>query len=236
MKRKIIVIDEEKCIGCGLCASACHEGAIGMVNGKAKLLREDYCDGLGDCLPVCPTGAITFEEREAPAYDEAAVKREKKKQEKSEQGCPGKRIVTMKSRAHTARQNEKADAPISRLSQWPVQIRLVPTNAPYLKGANLLIAADCCAYAFGNFHAQFMEDRITLIGCPKLDDVEYADKLTEILTENEVKSITVVKMEVPCCTGMERAAESARMRSKRRIPLQVVTIGIDGEIKNNKTV
>lgn len=199
MIRRIIQIDTEKCNGCGACAAACHEGAIGMVEGKARLLRDDYCDGLGDCLPTCPTGAITFVEREAAAYDEAAVK--------------------------------AARAPVTcRLSQWPVQIRLVPVNAPYFDGANLLVAADCTAYAYGNFHDQFIRDRITLIGCPKLDSVDYSEKLTAIIRENDIKSVTVVRMEVPCCGGIEHAVKNALQASGKLIPWQVVIISTDGRI------
>ena len=202
MIRKMIKIDESKCNGCGLCAAACHEGAIGMVDGVAKLLREDYCDGLGDCLPACPTGAITFEMREAPAYDEAAVK---------------------------AAKAAKAAA-LSQLSNWPVQIKLAPVNAPYFNGADLLIAADCCAYAYGNFHQEFIRNRITLIGCPKLDSVDYSEKLTQIIARNNIKSVTIVRMEVPCCGGIELAAKKALQASGKFIPWQVVTISTDGRI------
>ena len=191
MKRRIIRIDEALCNGCGACAHACHEGAIGMVNGKAKLLREDYCDGLGDCLPACPTGAISFEEREAPAYDEEAVKRAKKA---ACSGCAGAQPKTMNSHVGIAQ-----TAHVSRLSQWPVQIRLAPVQAPYFHGAHLLVAADCAAYAYGNFHEDFVRDHITLIGCPKLDPVDYSEKLTAILKANDIQSVTVTRMEVPCC-------------------------------------
>ena len=229
MIRKIIKIDEEKCNGCGACASACHEGAIEMVNGKAKLTREDYCDGLGDCLPACPTGAITFEEREAPAYDEAAVQKAKaeKAPGKLPCGCPGtnsKRIV----RTAEARPSVPAAPVTSRLSQWPVQIKLVPVNAPYFDGADLLIAADCTAYAYGNFHEEFIRNRVTLIGCPKLDMVDYTEKLTQIIARNEIKSVTVVRMEVPCCGGIENAVKQALMAAGKWIPWQVVTISTDG--------
>lgn len=199
MIRKIIKIDEAKCIGCGACADACHEGAIEMIHGKAKLTREDYCDGLGDCLPTCPTDAITFEEREAPAYDEAAV------------------LASKKVKG-------------SKLMQWPVQIKLVPLRAPYFDGANLLIAADCTAYAYGNFHKEFIHNHITLIGCPKLDAGDYTEKLTEIIKNNNIKSVTVVRMEVPCCGGIEYAAKRALQMSGKFIPWRVVTISTDGRI------
>lgn len=203
MERKIIRIDEENCNGCGLCAGACHEGAIVMQNGKAKLLREDYCDGLGDCLPVCPTGAISFEEREAPAYDMGAVKAAKEKSAAPQQ---------------------------SELGQWPVQLKLVPVNAPYFNGSDLLIAADCTAYAFGNFHQQFIRNRITLIGCPKLDEGDYAEKLTELFRCNKIRSVTVVRMEVPCCGGLVHAVKRALEESGKAIPLTVTVISTDGKI------
>ncbi len=235
MIRRIINIDEEKCNGCGICAQACHEGAIGMVDGKAKLLRDDYCDGLGDCLPTCPTGAITFVEREAAAYDEAAVKRnmeEKKNRKKSAGstpcGCPGsnaraiKRVESGEPRA--------ADYSESRLMQWPVQIKLAPLNALYFDGAKLLIAADCSAYAYAAFHEKFIKGHITLIGCPKLDNTDYSEKLTEIIKNNDIKSVTVVRMEVPCCGGIEHAAKTALQNSGKFIPWQVVTISTDGKI------
>lgn len=232
MVRKIIKINEEKCNGCGLCAQACHEGAIGMVNGKAKLLREDYCDGLGDCLPACPTSAITFEMREAPAYDEQAVKaaQQAKQAEKAPLpcGCPGSQSKTI------ARDNSAAlvsPSPVtSQLRQWPVQIKLVPVKAPYFDGANLLIAADCTAYAFGNFHNRFIKNHITLIGCPKLDEGDYTQKLTEIIRQNNIKSVTIVRMEVPCCGGIQMAAQNALQASRKFIPWQVVVIGTDGRI------
>ena len=225
MIRKIIRIDEEKCNGCGACASACHEGAIEMINGKAKLTRENYCDGLGDCLPACPTGAITFEEREAPAYDEAAVLASKKKQA-TPCGCPGTQAKAIRPK-ETSR---PAGNQSSMLSQWPVQIKLAPINAPYFDGANLLIAADCTAYAYGNFHAEFMRNHITLIGCPKLDEGDYADKLTAIIANNNIKSVCVARMEVPCCGGIEYAVKKALMASGKFIPWRVVTISTDGRI------
>ena len=228
MIRKIIKIDEEKCNGCGACASACHEGAIEMVGGKAKLTREDYCDGLGDCLPACPTDAITFEEREAPAYDEAAVMKAKAKKAASANhaGCPGMRSKVL-IRDNTPRSGVNA---ASRLSQWPCQIKLVPINAPYFDGANLLIAADCTAFAYGNFHEEFIRNHITVIGCPKLDDVDYTEKLTRIIKNNDIKSVKIVRMEVPCCGGLENAAKSAILASGKFIPWQVVTISTDGII------
>ncbi len=230
MIRKIIKIDEEKCNGCGACAAACHEGAIGMVEGKAKLLREDYCDGLGDCLPACPTNAISFEEREAPAYNEEAVLAAKaeKAPAKLPCGCPGTNSKSIKREHTTNLQAEEAVS--SRLSQWPVQIKLVPVSAPYFDGANLLIAADCTAYAYGNFHNEFIRNRITLVGCPKLDEGDYAEKLTEIIKNNDIKSVTVVRMEVPCCGGIENAAKRALQASGKFIPWQVVTISTDGRI------
>ena len=196
MIRKIIEINEEKCNGCGLCAKACHENAIGMVNGKAKLLRDDYCDGLGDCLPTCPTGAITFVEREAAAYDEAAVEANKRKKNR----------------------------------QWPIQIQLTPVNAPYFDGADLLIAADCTAFAYANFAKEIQKGKITLIGCPKLDPVDYSEKLTAILEQNDVKSVTLIRMEVPCCGGIQNAAVTAMKKSGKFIPWQVLTVSVEGEV------
>lgn len=229
MIRKIIKIDREKCNGCGACAEACHEGAIGMVDGKAALLREDYCDGLGDCLPACPVDAIAFEEREAPAYDEEAVKKAKtQKQEKLPCGCPGTQSKVLKRESQTLVRTTGAVA--SQLSQWPCQIKLVPVNAPYFDGANLLIAADCTAYAYGNFHNEFIRNHITLIGCSKLDEGDYAEKLTRILSENNIKSVKIVRMEVPCCGGIENAAKRALINSGKFIPWQVVTISTDGKI------
>jgi ferredoxin len=209
MKRKIIEIDEGKCNGCGLCAAACQEGAIGMVDGKAKLLRDDYCDGLGNCLPVCPTGAITFVEREAAEYNEEEVKK------------------------NEVKKNEMKRNGESELRQWPVQIKLLPAQAPYFDGANLLIAADCAAYARAGFHSEYMRGRITLIGCPKLDGVDYSEKLTEILANNDIKSLTVVRMEVPCCGGIEQAAVTALKNSGKFIPWQVVTLTTDGNVKED---
>lgn len=235
MLRKIIKIDEERCNGCGLCAQACHEGAIGMVDGKAKLLREDYCDGLGDCLPACPTNAISFEEREAAAYDEEAVlkaKREKAASPALPCGCPGtqSRRIRRASCEHKAPLEDSGYAP-GELGQWPVQIKLVPVRAPYFDGADLLIAADCTAYAYGDFHRRFIRNRITLIGCPKLDAGDYAEKLTQILRENDIHSVTIVRMEVPCCGGLEQAAKRAMQASGKFIPWQVLTVCTDGTLK-----
>lgn len=234
MIRKIIQIDEEKCNGCGLCADACHEGAIGMVNGKATLLRDDYCDGLGDCLPTCPTGAISFVEREAAAYDEKAVQEHMQKKNAqttasagSHTGCPGSRMQQFK------RQETASPIPAqvnSQLGQWPCQIKLVPVSAPYFNGAKLLIAADCSAYAYARMHDDFMRGKITLIGCPKLDSIDYSEKLTQIIQSNDIQSVTVVRMEVPCCGGLEMAAKKALQASGKFIPWQVVTISVDGRI------
>lgn len=233
MIRRIIEIDKEKCNGCGLCANACHEGAIGMVDGKATLLRDDYCDGLGDCLPVCPTGAITFVEREAAAYDEAAVQANMAKKGKSPCACPGSQSKLLEVQEKMAAKREEEATPVavpSRLRQWPVQIKLAPIKAPYFDGAKLLIAADCTAYAYGNFHEEFMKGKITLVGCPKLDMVDYSEKLTEIIKQNDIQSVTIVRMEVPCCGGMELAAKKALQASGKFIPWQVVTISTDGKI------
>lgn len=236
MIRKIIQIDEEKCNGCGACAAACHEGAIGMINNKAKLLRDDYCDGLGDCLPACPTGAITFIQREAAEYDEKAVleNKQKKMQEASaisHAGCPGHQIRRFEQTDEVT-QTVKADIPHhpSRLGQWPCQIKLVPVNAPYLSGAKLLIAADCTAFSYANLHDGFMKGKITLIGCPKLDSIDYSEKLTEIIKNNDIQSLTVVRMEVPCCGGLEIAVKKALQNSGKLIPWQVVTISVDGKV------
>ena len=241
MIRRIIEINEEKCNGCGACAAACHEGAIAMVDGKAKLMRDDYCDGLGDCLPACPTGAITFVEREAAAYDEQAVQQNRQKKMQGtgrrtgeERSCPAAAQRTL-SRTIQRPGSETAQAPRktalqSRLSQWPVQIKLVPVKAPYFDGAKLLIAADCTAFAYANFHEDFIRNHITLVGCPKLDGVDYAEKLTQIIRGNDIKSVTVVRMEVPCCGGLEAAARKALQESGKFIPWQVVTIATDGRI------
>lgn len=230
MIRRIINIDEEKCNGCGACAAACHEGAIGMINGKAKLLRDDYCDGLGDCLPTCPTGAITFVEREAAPYDEAAVKAmQEKKNNTMPCGCPGTNVKQISHKNDVCTDKNSYDI-TSHLSQWPVQIKLAPVNAPYFNGANLLIAADCTAYAYGNFHKKFIKNHITLIGCPKLDSTDYSEKLTEIIRENDIKSVKIVRMEVPCCKGIEHAVKTALQESGKFIPWQVVVISTDGNI------
>lgn len=260
MIRKIIHIDEEKCNGCGACVTACHEGAIGMVDGHARLLRDDYCDGLGDCLPACPTGAITFVEREAAAYDEQAVAESMRKAAQAQQsagrsahaGCPGSRmrILARPENAVPAGVTEAAEglgsvgcesgpsamassaaSAASQLVQWPVQIKLVPVNASYFEGAHLLIAADCTAFAYASFHDAFMKGRVTLVGCPKLDAVDYADKLAEIIGGNAIESVTVLRMEVPCCGGLEAAARMAVRRSGKDVSLDVVTIGIDGSVK-----
>ncbi|MBQ6563666.1 MAG: 4Fe-4S binding protein [Clostridiales bacterium] len=237
MVRKIIRIDEEKCNGCGLCARACHEGAIEMVNGKAKLVRENFCDGFGDCLPGCPTGAITFETREAPEYDEQAVRESKagkavaaapENHTHPAGSCPGSRMMQFRREEDT-----NASVPwnqVSRLNQWPCQIKLVPVQAPFFRGARLLIAADCTAYAYANMHEDFMRGKITLIGCPKLDDVDYSEKLTAIIRDNDIQSVTIVRMEVPCCGGLQRAAETALKNSGKFLPWQVVTISRDGRI------
>ena len=218
MIRRIITIDEEKCNGCGLCADACHEGAIGIVDGKAKLLREDYCDGLGDCLPACPMKAITFEEREAPAYNEAAVLAARKAKEAPQPcGCPGSACQSVQTVTNC-------------LGNFPVQIKLMPPNAPYLDNADLLIAAACAAYAYGNFHHDFMKNRVTLIGCPKLDAVDYSQKLTEIFRSNDIRSVTLTRMTVPCCGGLALAVKKAIEQSGKNIPLQIVTIAPDGRL------
>ncbi len=258
MKRRIVKIDENKCNGCGLCAAACHEGAIGMVDGVAKLLRDDYCDGLGDCLPACPMNAISFEEREALPYDEAAVKAamaeraklaeiakraeaaavELRKEPTLGCGCPGSMAKAIEREDSCDCGEQESEAPVaaqeakpqSQLRQWPVQIKLVPTNASYFDGAKLLVAADCTAYAYANFHQDFMKGRITLVGCPKLDMVDYAEKLTEIIANNDIKDVTVVRMEVPCCGGIEMAVKRALQTSGKFIPWQIVTVSSEGEI------
>ena len=233
MKRKIVQINEEKCNGCGACANACHEGAIAMVDGKARLIRDDYCDGLGDCLPACPTNAIEIIEREAAAYDEAAVKERQEEMKKHDKvlpcGCSGTHV---KSFNRTEGECAKEDMHVrqSRLMQWPVQIKLVPANAPYFDGAKLLIAADCTAYAYAEFHEHFIKGHITVVGCPKLDSVDYTEKLTEIISSNNIKSVTVVRMEVPCCGGIENAAKEAIKNSGKFIPWQVVTVSTDGRL------
>ena len=256
MKRKIVEIDETKCTGCGLCANACHEGAIAMVDGKAKLVKDDYCDGMGDCLPECPAGAIKIVEREAAAYDAEAVEKLKVEKLKGVEsamskpkltespspsaqhvalpgGCPGKAMRQFNRVAAplpTRQDNSQLTTPDSQLSQWPCQIRLVPVKAPFFQGAKLLIAADCTAYAYANFHQEFMRGKVTIVGCPKLDPVDYSEKLTEILRENDIKSVTIVRMEVPCCGGLEMAAKKALQTSGKFIPWQVVTISLDGRI------
>ena len=233
MKRKIISIDDERCNGCGVCVEACHEGAIGMVEGKARLLRDDYCDGLGDCLPTCPTGAISFEEREALAYDDEAVRENMAKRNTAPLacGCPGTNAkAIVRERESRPAAPETGTARESELLQWPVQIKLVPTNAPYFENANLLVAADCTAYAYAAFHERFIRGKITLIGCPKLDEGDYSDKLTAIIKNNAVKSVTVVRMEVPCCGGIENAVKTALINSGKMIPWQVVTVSTDGQL------
>jgi len=232
MKRKIIQIDEEKCNGCAICIAACHEGAIGLENGKAKLLRDDYCDGLGDCLPACPVGAITFTEREAMPYNEKAVKENSKKKKGhfiKVSGCFGHSSYTLR-RKNSVQENSIKEDIKTRLRQWPVQIKLVPINAPYFNNSNLLIAANCTAFSFGNFHEKFIKNRITLIGCPKLDGVDYAEKLTEIIKSNDFNNITVVKMGVPCCNGIAEAVRRALKESGKIITWQIITISIEGEI------
>lgn len=239
MIRQIIHIDEEKCNGCGLCAEACHESAIAIIDGKAKLIRDDYCDGMGDCLPNCPTGAISFETREAAAYDEAAVEENKKRKQAIMQeskvqlplSCPGSTMRQMnRQSAHNASENTAACESVSMLTNWPVQIKLAPIQAPYFNGAKLLIAADCTAYSYAAFHKDFIKGKTTLIGCPKLDDIDYSEKLTEIIRNNDISSVTIVRMEVPCCGGLEIAAKKAIQASGKFLPWQVVTISIDGNI------
>ena len=234
MVRRIIEIDREKCNGCGACAAACHEGAIGMEDGKAVLLRDDYCDGLGDCLPTCPTGAITFVEREAAAYDEAAVLAKKAAALKNSApvtrtGCPGSMAQAMRHDSAPA-VSASNGVPVSCLGQWPIQIKLLPLEAPFYQGAKLLVAADCTAFSRADFHQRFMRGHITMIGCPKLDEGDYAEKLTEIIRRNDIREVTVVRMEVPCCGGLQRAVETALRNSGKFIPWQVVTLGRDGNI------
>lgn len=226
MLRKIIKINEEKCNGCSACANACHEGAIEMINGKAVLTREDYCDGLGDCLPACPMDAISFEVREAKPYNEAAVKESKKQKSTLPCGCPSVHAKVL----NNAECNLSVSKVPSRLCQWPCQIKLLPENAPYFEGSNLLIAADCTAFAYGNFHEDFMKNHITLIGCPKLDNIDYTEKLTRIIATNDIKSVKIVRMEVPCCTGLENAVKRALQSSGKFIPWQVIIITTDGKI------
>lgn len=244
MKRRIIEINREKCNGCGICADACHEGAIGMKDGKAVLLRDDYCDGLGDCLPTCPTGAISFIEKDTLPYDEAAVKANMEKNKAASgsapatpaaefHGCPGSRAMKIEHRNTASPASAGAsDAACmeSQLCNWPVQIKLAPIKAPYFDGANLLVAADCTAYAYANFHRDFIKGRTTLIGCPKLDMIDYTEKLEAIIAENDIKSLTILRMEVPCCGGIEMAAKTALQNSGKFIPWNVVTISTEGEI------
>ena len=237
MIRKIIRIDKDKCNGCGVCADACHEGAIDIINGKAELVREHFCDGLGDCLPECPTGAISFEEREAPEYDEEAVKEAQKKIFAKNQaitahaGCPGsKSMQIQRSEMPKAEKTSSTTGQVSNLQNWPVQIKLAPVSAPYFNGTKLLIAADCTAYAYAGFHQDFIRNKVTLIGCPKLDQVDYSEKLTAIIQNNDIQSVTIVRMEVPCCGGLEMATRKALQNSGKFIPWQVITIGIDGNL------
>jgi len=234
MTRQIIKIDREKCNGCGICVQACHEGAIGLVEGKAVLLRDDYCDGLGNCLPVCPTGAISIEDREALEYNESEVKKNMAEKEKLPCGCPGTNARAFNREESVPPEKasvaSSAQAARSQLQQWPVQIKLVPVNAPYFENAKLLVSADCAAYAYGSFHSDFMRNKVTLIGCPKLDDGDYSEKLTAILSTNNIKSVTVVRMEVPCCSGIENAAITALKSCGKMIPWQVAIISTDGRL------
>ena len=236
MKRNIIKIDEELCNGCGLCVTACHEDALQMIDGKARLISESYCDGLGDCLPECPTGAITIEERDADEYDEVTVLKRIADKEKSEEpplecGCPGSHSRTIQHKEHHADHTEVESGPVkSELQQWPVQIKLVPVNAPYFNDAKLLIAADCTAYAYADIHRKFIKDRVTIIGCPKLDMLDYADKLTAIIKNNDIKSVTVLRMDVPCCGGIVHATKNALMNSGKYLPWNVVTVTTDGQL------
>lgn len=244
MKRKIVKIDENKCNGCGLCISACHEGALQLVDGKARLVSESYCDGLGNCLPECPTGAITIEEREAEAFDEAAIMKNMAQKTPAQApvhqhphtgGCPGSRAMFIRREPAETKPVAAAEAqkPQSELRQWPCQIKLVPANAPYFQDAHLLVVADCTAYAYANIHQDFMKNKITIIGCPKLDEGDYSEKLTDILSLNNIKSITVLRMEVPCCGGIVNAVKNAMINSGKLIPWQVIIIGTDGTIIND---
>ena len=232
MKRKIIEINEAKCNGCGLCVDACHEGALQMINGKAKLISDSYCDGLGDCLPECPTGAIKIIEREAAEFDIEAVKANMKKKAATGGGCPGSKAMMLAKKEATPTAPTQLK-PISQLQQWPVQIKLVPVNAPYFNNASLLVAADCTAFAYANIHQDFMRNKITIIGCPKLDAVDYSEKLTAIISNNNIKNITVLRMEVPCCGGMEHAVKKALINSGKMLPWQVVTVTSEGNIKES---
>lgn len=230
MKRTVIKIDEEKCVGCGLCVSACHQEALQIIDGKARLISDTYCDGLGKCMPKCPTGAMTLEEREAKAFAKGPEKKSGPSNAVSG-GCPGSRVQSFDSKAETAKADAKSlQRPQTQLRQWPVQIQLVPPNAPYLQGAHLLIAADCTAFAYANIHEDYMKNKVTVIGCPKLDSVDYSERLTEILTHNDIKSVTVLRMSVPCCGGITHAAVTAMKNADVMIPWQVVTVGTDGSI------
>ncbi len=230
MIRKVIKIDEEKCNGCGICANACHEGAISIIDGKARLTRDDYCDGMGDCLPTCPTGAISFELREAAEYDRKAVEENmKKKKTVLHGGCPGSRIHIMNTENDTPASDITGEIK-SQLKNWPVQIKLAPLSAPYFDGAKLLVAADCSAFTYADFHRKIMRGKVTLIGCPKLDGIDYSEKLAEIIKNNNIESVTIVRMEVPCCGGIETAVKKALQASGKFIPWQVITVSVDGKI------
>lgn len=223
MKRTVIHIDEEKCVGCGLCVNACHQDALQLIDGKARLVSDSYCDGLGKCMPKCPTGAMTLEEREADQFSGPAPK-------KTHTGCLGTAAKTMKPQSVETQSVPPSQKAVSQLRQWPVQIKLVPPNAPYLEGAHLLVAADCTAFANANIHEDYMKNKVTLIGCPKLDSVDYSERLSEILKENTIKSITILRMSVPCCGGMTQAVINAMKKADVMIPWQVVTIGTDGSV------